>query len=238
VRASVGRGLIASGDREPSRDRTPGAGELAIALATTAVTAIAASAPGVSRLEASLFRSVNALPTILEAPLTVVMQLGTLGAVPSSAGVAMLARRPGLAADLAAAGSLSWVAAKALKLLVARERPGLLLREVLSRGRKQRGLGFPSGHAAVAAALSMVAGPWVGSRTRYALYGLACTVGATRIYVGAHLPIDAAGGAALGASIAIVVMALHARAARSGSTRADFGDAYEARIAGEPSVGR
>jgi membrane-associated phospholipid phosphatase len=189
---------------------------LTVALATTVASAVAASAPGVTRFEASVFRSMNALPAGLAPPLAVVMQLGSLGAVPSGAVVALLARRSTLAVDIAAAGGASWVLAKALKILVARERPGVLLQEVLLRGRAQRGLGFPSGHAAVATALVTTSSPWTASRARLALPLLGAAVGVARIYIGAHLPSDVVGGAALGYSLATAVMLRHPTSASLG----------------------
>jgi membrane-associated phospholipid phosphatase len=185
---------------------------LAIATAATILSALVARAPGLTRLELSLFRAVNGLPPSLERPLSIVMQLGSLGAGPATAGVAWLARRPALAAELLSAGGISWIAAKAGKLIVARERPGLLIAEVLLRGRAQSGRGFPSGHAAVAAALATVAVRRLGGGARGAAWASAGTVALARIYVGAHLPIDVIGGATLGYAIGTAVASRRASA--------------------------
>jgi hypothetical protein len=66
---------------------------------------------------------------------------------------------------------------------------------------EQRGLGYPSGHAAVAATLYVVAAPHLRSRWRAGLAALTSGVGLARIYVGAHLPLDVLGGVALGAAL-------------------------------------
>ncbi len=135
------------------------------------------------------------------------MQLGSLAAVPTTAGLALLKQRPALAKDLALAGGLSWCGAKAMKVLVARERPALLLVEVLIHGREQGGSGFPSGHAGVAMALVTVAANHLPSSASRAIWASAAGVCIARIYIGAHLPIDVVGGSALGYTIGTAVSA-------------------------------
>jgi hypothetical protein len=59
-----------------------------------------------------------------------------------------------------------------------------------------RGLGYVSGHSAVAFALATVASPFLGRRARRVAWTLAGLVCVARIYVGSHLPLDVVGGAA------------------------------------------
>jgi undecaprenyl-diphosphatase len=73
-----------------------------------------------------------------------------------------------------------------------------LIRDARVRGRRASGLGFPSGHAGLVTALTGAALASVQPRLRAGLVGLAVTVAAARVYVGAHLPMDVLGGAALG----------------------------------------
>ena len=68
-------------------------------------------------------------------------------------------------------------------------------------GTPKDGLGFVSGHSAVAFSLAAVLSPYLG-RWRGVGYGLAATVSFARIHVGAHLPLDTVGGAALGMTLA------------------------------------
>ena len=70
-----------------------------------------------------------------------------------------------------------------------------------------------SGHAAVAVALVAVAWPWLGTRGRLVCVALALPVCLARVYVGAHVPLDVAGGAGLGLAIAEVVRLLLGRPA-------------------------
>jgi glycosyltransferase 2 family protein len=184
--------------------------DVAIATAATALSGLAAMTPGVSRFEQLVFRAVNGLPPVLELPLATVMQLGSLGAIFASAGLARLRHRRDLAVELLMSGSISYVGAKAVKIIVARERPGLLLADVLLRGRAQSGRGFPSGHAAVAAALATIAARRLAPAAGRAAWASAGTVSVARIYVGAHLPVDVVGGAALGFAIGTAVVARRA----------------------------
>ena len=54
------------------------------------------------------------------------------------------------------------------------------------------------GHAGVAVALGATALPRLGAAGRALTLSTVPVVGLTRVYVGAHLPLDVAGGAALG----------------------------------------
>jgi glycosyltransferase 2 family protein len=167
----------------------------------TLASAWLATAPRVNARELRLFRLFNQLPPQLELPVWLVMQAGSLPAVPAGAGAALVAREPQLAADLALAGGLSWAAAKGAKRVIRRERPAVFVAELLLRGRPQAGLGFPSGHAAVAAALATAVTPRIPAVGRRAVWGSVVGVAIARMYVGAHLPVDVLGGVALGSAI-------------------------------------
>jgi hypothetical protein len=90
---------------------------------------------------------------------------------------------------------------------VGRGRPASLLENVAVRGAEKGDRGFPSGHAAVSAALTVVAWPYAPNRWRATLATLAGFVPFARIYVGAHLPLDVVGGSALGLAIGSVINA-------------------------------
>lgn len=153
---------------------------------------------GVGRVEANVFRLVNELPPVLIGPLWVLMQGGAVIAVFLVGGVALVARRRLLSRDLLASGIVAWLAAKAVKALVGRARPGALLPGIVLRGAPASGVGFPSGHAAVAAALVAAAAPYLSRRIRRIAWCAVALVAVARTYVGAHLPLDVLGGAALG----------------------------------------
>jgi undecaprenyl-diphosphatase len=147
--------------------------------------------------ERAVFDSVNGLPDPIAAPLWPVMQLGALAAVPVVAGAVYLSGDRARAARLLVSGSTTWVLAKGVKRFVRRGRPAAVLPEVHVRGGAQSGDGFLSGHAAISAALASGVAPTLPGAAPL-LAGVAATVAFSRIYVGAHLPLDVLGGAALG----------------------------------------
>ncbi|MGI9594614.1 MAG: phosphatase PAP2 family protein [Acidimicrobiales bacterium] len=157
-----------------------------------------ARAHRVSPTEACLFRTVNQLPGRAHLPAWTVMQSGSLAAVfVVAAGLARSGRRrTGLAALIA--GTAVWAGVKLVKPRVGRGRPSAHLELVSVRGQTQTGLGYPSGHAAVALTLALIASHDAGAFIRTAAIVVAAVTGGARIYVGAHLPLDVAGGLAIG----------------------------------------
>lgn len=152
--------------------------------------------------EAAVFRVLNGttvLPFILVWP---VMQLGNVLVVPASALLAAAVHRWRLTAGLLVAGAGTYLLAKVVKGLVPRGRPDGLLADVVIRGAEAHGRGFVSGHAAVLAALAAVAWPWLGRPGRIVVAVLVAVVALTRVYVGAHLPLDVVGGVGLGLAVA------------------------------------
>ncbi|WP_245998725.1 flippase-like domain-containing protein [Nocardia pseudobrasiliensis] len=185
--------------------RHPGdAVRLLLGITALVISSLLAHHTEVPRLEMDLFHLINDLPTWITPVLWVVMQAGTIGAVGVAAGAALLCRRVGLARDIAVAGGLAYVAALGVKHLVGRARPDVLLHELVLRS-QQGGLGFVSGHAAVAAAMAAAAGPWLPRPWRRAVWAGAATVAVARVFMGAHLVLDIFGGAALGWSVAAVL---------------------------------
>ncbi len=155
-------------------------------------------------LEHDLFRIVNNLPEIVFPIVWAVMQLGNVVAVPVVAAVAALTGRFRMARDMLVSGLLAYLAADLVKSVVGRERPAGLVDANLLDGNVS-GIGFISGHAAVAAALATAAVPYLSRRGRRFAWGLAWTVALARVYVGAHLPLDILGGAAVGWAIGSLV---------------------------------
>jgi undecaprenyl-diphosphatase len=163
----------------------------------------------VSDGEEDVFHAINGLPGgVLDLFFSAVMQLGNVLFVPVAAGAALIARKVRFALDLFVAGLSAWILAKVIKELVKRGRPADLLSDVTLRGDPSSGLGFVSGHTAVAFALATIANSYLGRKGRIVCWTLASLVGVARIYVGAHLPLDVLGGAALGWAVGSLVHAL------------------------------
>jgi undecaprenyl-diphosphatase len=150
--------------------------------------------------ERSLFTAINDLPDALKIVLWPIMQLGNfwvwlIGALAAYA----IWRRPAPAITVAIATLSAWELARVVKDIVLRSRPAGYLADIHVRDNAVEGYGFVSGHAAVAFALATALAPWLGRRWLVAVaYTLATLVALARIYVGAHLPLDVIGGAAIG----------------------------------------
>ncbi len=153
--------------------------------------------------ERRTFSALNGGPDWLEPMLWTPMQLGSLFGPFVVAGAAWWRFRdwrPTAGAVVAGVGA--WEAAKLVKDQVNRGRPTTLMAEFAQRtGTPSDGLGFVSGHSAVAFALAAVVSPYLGRKGRAAAYAVATTVGFARVHVSAHLPLDVVGGAALGYTI-------------------------------------
>jgi undecaprenyl-diphosphatase len=187
--------------RGPQPDR-PGAALAAAGFAAFAGGAVLARRPGVSDAERQVFTAVNGLPAALHVPVWALMQLGSLGGVGAVAAVLARANHPRLATRAAVWGTATWLSAKAVKRLVRRARPGGALGTARVLGREQGGLGYPSGHAAVAATMGALVVPALPARWRPAAWAGVLAVGPARVFVGAHLPLDVAGGIAFGVGVA------------------------------------
>ena len=198
--------------RRLPRDRTRvhARRSLAVALAALAVTTLSAIPRDVTPLEEALFDAVNGWPDAIEWPLWAVMQLGAALSIPVIAAGAFLGwRRLRPAVDLAVAGTSAWLLARVMKDVLERGRPASFFQDVNLRGSlgqgNDLGLGFPSGHVSVAFALAIVTFPYVSLAWRVVVVALATTVALARLYFGAHFPLDALGGAALGVALAASV---------------------------------
>jgi glycosyltransferase 2 family protein len=185
----------------PGSTRHPGdAVRVVLGGAVLALTTTAIHKDFIGDREAALFRVVNelALPGWTWPGVWLVMQLGVIGAVPLVAVLALATRRLRLALDAVLAAGSIYLIAKLVKEFVQRGRPQTLLDGVNILGEPARGLGYVSGHSAVAVALATVASPYLGRRARRVAWALAGCVCLARMYVGSHLPFDVVGGAALG----------------------------------------
>ena len=180
-------------------------------IAVLLLAAVGVHADRVDDPERTVFRAVNGLPLPgwLYPAIWLLMQGGNIGAVPVVAALAVITRRLRMALDMALAGVAIYLIAKLVKDLIQRGRPQTLLDDVSILGEAARGLGFVSGHSAVAIALAAVAAPYLPRWGRWLAWSLAVTVVVARVYVGSHLPLDVIGGAALGyAAAALVHLAL------------------------------
>ena len=160
--------------------------------------------------EESVFRALNDLPHNVEWFLWILQQMGSALVMPVAAVILwrMTGRWQPPVALLAGGFLLGWLGAKVVKEMVGRGRPAAILDDViLGFDVPVAEIGFPSGHAVLVFTLAAAFAPYLNMRGRMVAVVVAVAVGLTRVYVGAHMPLDVIGGAGYGVMIGTLVTA-------------------------------
>ncbi len=190
---------------------------LDVAIAGTALAAswvIALQRP-VPAWELTITEWINGVPDAIAVALWPVMQVGSLaGPFLVAAAIAATRRDLGLAAATVAGGVASWFTAKLVKRAVQRERPATYSEVIEVRDGSAEGLGYLSGHSAVAATVAVMAICALPPRWRLLAPVAAGLVGIARIVFGAHPPADVVGGWSFGLLIGFATLAVLDRAER------------------------
>jgi glycosyltransferase 2 family protein len=156
----------------------------------------------VPEFERDVFRTINGLPSSWNVVIAPPMFLGTLASVPFFMAVCGLLRKYRMGFVLGIAGLAAYLLARLGKGLIGRGRPGEVFDDLHLRDVDATGLGFPSGHAAVAAAIVVAALPYLPRRWRWPVLLFPLFMAFARVYTGAHLPLDVVSGAAIGVVVA------------------------------------
>ena len=177
--------------------------QVAAAMVVLGVSAAIARDP-LSTWEKELFKWMHDVPRWVDYIVWLPMQFGSAWTPVVAALVGYFVAkswRPTVGALVAGWGG--WWLAKVVKNIVERGRPYQEIGPANVRDTAvDEGLGFVSGHATVAFACAAILAPYLPRPWRWAVYGLAIFVSCSRIVVGAHLPLDAVGGACLGLALA------------------------------------
>jgi membrane-associated phospholipid phosphatase len=149
--------------------------------------------------EQTVFRAFNGLPDWLYRPMWLVQILGMLGVPVIVAILALVWRKWRLALALVLLVPLKlFVERQVIKELVERGRPGQTEPGAVLRDVPPAGLSFPSGHAIVVFAIAVLVAPYLRGWWRAIPFGLALLACVSRVYLGAHNPLDVVAGAGAG----------------------------------------
>ena len=183
--------------------RAPGviAGIAGLGLGASYVVAVQQPVP---EWELRLTEWINDAPDALATMLYPIMQAGTLGGpIVVAAAIGLFKRDWLLSGATVVAGLVAWFGAKGVKRIVERDRPLTYLPEVIVREGDGTGLGYVSGHSAVAATAAVMAIAALPRRWRPLPALVAVLVGLARIVHGVHLPADVVGGWSFGVLVAL-----------------------------------
>ena len=172
--------------------------------------AVIASGGTVGDVERSVFHAINDLPGWLYPVLWPFQQFGNLlVALVVGVGIALAFRQWWVAVAVGAAVVLKLLGEQAVKEVVQRSRPGTTIGDVTMRGDvSAHGLSFVSGHAVIVTAIAGLLTPILPRAWRWVPWAIVLLNGVTRIYVGAHNPLDIVGGIGLGLVIAGILNAI------------------------------
>ena len=174
-----------------------------VIVAVAAVGLVASYAVAVQRpvptWELRLTERINDVPDWVGSALYPVMQMGTFGGpIIVAVLIAIFRRDLVLSAAVVVTGLVTWFAAKGVKKMVERSRPLTYLPDIVVREGDGTGIGYISGHSAVAASAAIMAMVALPRRWRPVAAVAAALVGIARIVHGVHLPADVIGGWSFG----------------------------------------
>lgn len=152
-----------------------------------------ASRPTVGLLEEALFSVIYRLPDILTPLFLVVTLLGSVFAIIFIAILFILKHRSDIALRVVIASVSAYLLSRIMKDWVERVRPEFFFEWVEPRTFAS-GFGFPSGHAAVSAAIGLTLALYAPRSYRRWILLAFVLVGCSRVYLGVHLPLDIVGG--------------------------------------------
>jgi len=171
---------------------------IGLSLVVFSISALLASSRRLAGAEKSIFDFIYGWPDVLKPVFWLITQLGSLWMFIAAVLVYFWQQKKHLAVKLVICGTASHFLVQALKVLIDRPRPELLLGGVFPGESMVAGLGFPSGHTAGITIIALVIAPYLKKRYRWLAYLAILAVATSRIYLGVHSPLDVVGGFAIG----------------------------------------
>lgn len=147
--------------------------------------------------ERQLFLWIYEWPDFLFTFFYAVTQLGSVYMLAVLPVFYLMTKRYHVVIRLLLTGTLAYMIAGVAKDVFSRGRPHEFITDIISLD-VIRGPGFPSGHMTLAVALALTFGHYVRTKHYWIPAAWIVSVGLSRIYLGAHLPLDIIGGFALG----------------------------------------
>jgi membrane-associated phospholipid phosphatase len=148
--------------------------------------------------ETSLLMGIYGWPDSLRPVFLALTQLGSAWMLIILPLAAWANQQYGLALRLLLNGTTAFVLVEIAKNLVGRQRPAFLVPGLLQRESFTTGLGFPSGHTAIATVMSLTLLPYLFPKHRWVVAVWIVLVALSRIYLGVHAPLDILGGFSIG----------------------------------------
>jgi membrane-associated phospholipid phosphatase len=183
------------------------------------MTTLEAANDPVAGWEFDLFTAVNDLPDWLYFVIWPFMQYGVFVTIPIATVIAWFLGRRRLAVLLGVSGVSIYLLAKVVKRVVDRGRPNSFLEVAEREHFAESSIGYTSGHVAVAATIATLTIVHLPRPFREITVALVFIVMFGRMYVGAHLPLDMVGGAAMGIAAGTFAMLVDRLLARGPTTQ-------------------
>ena len=163
-----------------------------------ALSAFLSSSVELTNFEISIFRFFHNLPEFLHPFFFFITQLGSIFMLGAVVVLYLYKKHYHIVIRLLMSGTLAYLLTGFAKDIWGRARPNDILLDVTSLDYIVRGPGFPSGHMALATAMSFTVAYYLPKNLRIIVPIWVIGVGMSRMYLGIHFPLDIIGGFAIG----------------------------------------